>query len=201
LESRGEDVGGLLEVVANAAARPAGLKQSSASRFQYFGDRPSTGFSWYANLYDTAYWGGLPFASLNMVPRRGRHWRDQPGLPHRAAFGCVREHAEDQLSEGWFAQPQYASIQQHAGNYEEWTVVNRSFSDHAFHVHQNPFLVTAVNGTSLPVPEWHDTIIVPAAYPQPTQTNPISIMETGTFDLNGWSRRCYRSGFHPRPSE
>jgi FtsP/CotA-like multicopper oxidase with cupredoxin domain len=65
----------------------------------------------------------------------------------------------------------------YAGNYEEWTVVNRSFSDHAFHVHQNPFLVTAVNGTSLPVPEWHDTIIVPAAYPQPTQTNPISITD------------------------
>jgi FtsP/CotA-like multicopper oxidase with cupredoxin domain len=53
------------------------------------------------------------------------------------------------------------------GNFEEWTVVNRSFSDHTFHIHQNPFLVTHVNGKPLPVPEWNDTMIVPAAQPQP----------------------------------
>ena len=52
------------------------------------------------------------------------------------------------------------------GNFEEWTVTNRSFSDHVFHIHQNPFLLTHVNGKLLPVPEWHDTIIVPAAQPQ-----------------------------------
>ena len=50
-----------------------------------------------------------------------------------------------------------------AGNYEKWTVTNRSSSDHPFHIHQNPFLVTKINGIPLPVPEWHDTIIVPAA--------------------------------------
>jgi FtsP/CotA-like multicopper oxidase with cupredoxin domain len=57
------------------------------------------------------------------------------------------------------------------GNFEEWTVINRSFSDHTFHIHQNPFLVTHVNGTPLSVPEWHDTIIVPAARPQPGQND------------------------------
>jgi FtsP/CotA-like multicopper oxidase with cupredoxin domain len=51
------------------------------------------------------------------------------------------------------------------GNYEEWTVVNRSFSDHPFHIHQNPFLVTAVNNIPLSPPEWHDTFIVPASKP------------------------------------
>jgi FtsP/CotA-like multicopper oxidase with cupredoxin domain len=55
-----------------------------------------------------------------------------------------------------------------AGNYEEWTVTNRSFSDHPFHIHQQHFLVTHINGQELPVPEWHDTIIVPGAQPQPT---------------------------------
>jgi FtsP/CotA-like multicopper oxidase with cupredoxin domain len=40
-------------------------------------------------------------------------------------------------------------------------------SDHSFHIHQNPFLVTHVNGQRLDPPEWHDTILVPAAEPQP----------------------------------
>ena len=50
-----------------------------------------------------------------------------------------------------------------AGNYEEWTVYNRSFSDHPFHIHQNHVLITKINGITLPLPEWHDTLLVPAA--------------------------------------
>jgi FtsP/CotA-like multicopper oxidase with cupredoxin domain len=49
-----------------------------------------------------------------------------------------------------------------AGNYEEWTVYNWTFSDHPFHLHQNHVLVTKVNGIALPQPEWHDTLDVPA---------------------------------------
>ena len=49
------------------------------------------------------------------------------------------------------------------GNFEEWTLINRSFSDHPFHIHVNPFLVTHINGQALPEPEWRDTILVPAA--------------------------------------
>ena len=51
----------------------------------------------------------------------------------------------------------------HGGNIEEWTVLNRGRSDHSFHIHQNPFLVTHINGQPLPVPEWRDTMLVPAA--------------------------------------
>jgi FtsP/CotA-like multicopper oxidase with cupredoxin domain len=50
-----------------------------------------------------------------------------------------------------------------AGHYEEWTVSNRSFTDHPFHIHQNHVLVTKINGITLPRPEWHDTLDVPAA--------------------------------------
>ena len=50
-----------------------------------------------------------------------------------------------------------------AGNYEEWTVYNRSFSDHPWHLHQNHVLITKINGVTLPLPEWHDTLLVPAA--------------------------------------
>lgn len=68
-----------------------------------------------------------------------------------------------------------------AGTYEEWTVLNRSFSDHPFHIHQNHFLLTKINGKPLATPEWHDTVIVPGSQPQPTgfppsiniNTNPI----------------------------
>lgn len=49
-----------------------------------------------------------------------------------------------------------------AGNYEEWTVYNRTLSDHPFHLHQNHVLITKINGITLPQPEWHDTLDVPA---------------------------------------
>ena len=74
----------------------------------------------------------------------------------------------DFKKEGLFTPDQPLFPDMIAGNYEEWTVLNRSFSDHPFHIHQNHFLVTKINGQSLTMPEWHDTIIVPAAQPQPT---------------------------------
>jgi FtsP/CotA-like multicopper oxidase with cupredoxin domain len=40
-----------------------------------------------------------------------------------------------------------------ADTYEEWTVLNRFFSDHPLHLHQNPFWVTQINGHTLPIPE------------------------------------------------
>jgi FtsP/CotA-like multicopper oxidase with cupredoxin domain len=46
---------------------------------------------------------------------------------------------------------------------EEWTVIHRGSSDHSFHMHQNPIMLTHINGQALPVPEWRDTILVPAA--------------------------------------
>jgi FtsP/CotA-like multicopper oxidase with cupredoxin domain len=54
------------------------------------------------------------------------------------------------------------------GNQEEWTVANRSCSDHPFHIHQNHFLVTKINNIPLSQPEWHDTIIVPGSILNPT---------------------------------
>ena len=65
-----------------------------------------------------------------------------------------------------------------AGNYEEWTVYNRSFSDHPLHLHQNHVLITKINGITLPLPEWHDTLLCPCSAvcprtdPARTCTNP-----------------------------
>jgi FtsP/CotA-like multicopper oxidase with cupredoxin domain len=78
----------------------------------------------------------------------------------------------DFQKEGLFAQDQPLFPDMVADTYEECPVINRSFSDHPFHIHQNAFLVAQINGHTLPVPEWHDTINVPGAVPQPTRPEP-----------------------------
>lgn len=116
---------------------------------------------WYFAKYDAKYWGGKPFNVLLMM--RDDDDKGKPSDPPNKAMLLV-----DFKKDGLFNAEQPLFDDMIAGNYEEWTVVNRSFSDHPFHIHQNPFLVTKVNGMDLPTPEWHDTFIVPGATPQPT---------------------------------
>jgi FtsP/CotA-like multicopper oxidase with cupredoxin domain len=52
------------------------------------------------------------------------------------------------------------------GAVEEWTVINTSPEDHPFHIHQNAFLVTEINGDpggqpTAELPLWMDTVNVP----------------------------------------
>lgn len=121
---------------------------------------PSCG--WFYQHYDNAYWGGQSFNTLLMMRDA---WdmgipTSNPQLPRVDYWKAGLFTADEPL----FGKPKPMI----AGNFEEWTVINRTFSDHTFHIHQNPFLVTHINGIRLPVPEWHDTITVPAAQPQPT---------------------------------
>jgi len=68
-----------------------------------------------------------------------------------------------------------------AGTFEEWTIINQSNSDHPFHIHQNPFLLTHINGTALKEPEWRDTILVPGA------SNFTKLVETaGSVTFRTW---------------
>lgn len=122
------------------------------------GRLPSCG--WYYGRYDTPYWGGTAFNTLLMM-RDG----DDTGVLNPADPNMPMI---DFQKDGLFNESVPLFVM--ADRYEEWTLTNRSFSDHSFHIHQNPFLVTHVNGKALPVPEWHDTILVPAAQPQPGQT-------------------------------
>ncbi len=46
------------------------------------------------------------------------------------------------------------------GDAEEWTVINRSDSDHPFHIHVNPFRVTHYNGKKVQE-RWQDVVNVP----------------------------------------
>lgn len=101
---------------------------------------PSCGY--YFEIYDADYWGGLPLNNLHMM-------RDDDDVSYE--------------KHGLFSMDEPLFDDMRAGNVEEWTVINRTRSDHSFHIHQNPFLVTHVNGLPLPVPEWRDTILVPAA--------------------------------------
>lgn len=69
-----------------------------------------------------------------------------------------------------------------AGTAEEWTIINSTTVAHPFHIHVNPFFITAYNDPALspppgtpaptptpptaggsPVQQWQDTILVPAA--------------------------------------
>jgi FtsP/CotA-like multicopper oxidase with cupredoxin domain len=115
---------------------------------------PSCG--WYAAKYDSNYWGGIPFASLNMI--RDADDTGVPSNPPNPAMPLI-----DFMKEGLFDDNVPLFDDMVVNNYEQWTVVNKSFSDHVFHIHQNPFLVTQINGIALPFPEWHDSIVVPAA--------------------------------------
>ena len=83
-----------------------------------------------------------------------------------------------------------------AGNYEEWTVSNRSFSDHPFHLHQNHVLITKINGITLPQPEWHDTLDVPSAVclkascpPQPNGSGNINDATPGSITFRTYFNR------------
>jgi FtsP/CotA-like multicopper oxidase with cupredoxin domain len=120
---------------------------------------PSCG--WYYAKYDAAYWGGAPLNNLMMM--RDDDDKGTPSVPFNPNMPRV-----DYTKDGLFNPEQPLFDDMIVGNYEEWTVVNRSFSDHPFHMHQNPFLVTAINNITLTPPEWHDTFIVPASKPMPS---------------------------------
>jgi FtsP/CotA-like multicopper oxidase with cupredoxin domain len=111
---------------------------------------PSCG--WYSAKYDPTYWGGAPFQSLQMMRDA-----DDKGVPN----SDINMPLIDFKKDGLFNPDQPLFDDMIANNYEEWTVINRSFSDHPFHIHQNPMLVTKINGQTLSQPEWHDTLNVP----------------------------------------
>lgn len=120
---------------------------------------PSCG--WYYAKYDANFWGGAPFRSLLMMRDD-----DDKGVPNNDPNMPLVNFKKD----GLFNPMSPLFDDMIAGNYEEWTVLNRSFSDHPFHIHQNHFLLTEINGKPLATPEWHDTVIVPAVQPQPIGT-------------------------------
>ena len=117
---------------------------------------PSCG--WYSAKYDANYWGGTQFQTLEMIRDD-----DDKGTPNNDP----NEPLINFQKEGLFNPDQQLFDDMIANNYEEWTVINRSFSDHPFHIHQNHFLVTKINGKTLSVPEWHDTIVVPGVVAPP----------------------------------
>jgi Multicopper oxidase len=128
---------------------------------------PSCG--WYFAKYNAAYWGGAQFNNLLMMRDADDVGEPSPSDPN------VRINFK---KEGLFDATQPLFPDMIAGNYEEWTVYNRSFSDHPFHLHQNHVLVTKINGIALPQPEWHDTLDVPAAVcpnNPATCANPVNI--------------------------
>ena len=106
--------------------------------------------------YDADYWGGLPFNNALMM-------RDADDDGEQTDPGNPSGPRTNYQKEGLFTADQPLYDDMRGGNIEEWTVINRNASDHSFHIHQNPFLLTHINRQPLPIPEWRDTILVPAA--------------------------------------
>jgi len=111
---------------------------------------------YYFDRYDSEYWGG-EFLHTMLVRDE-----DDVGMPNSDPDGPPFVYQK----EGLFTPgtPLFTGEDAMvAGTFETWNLVNRSRSDHPHHIHQNPYLVTHVNGIELDKPEWHDTFIVPAA--------------------------------------
>jgi len=125
---------------------------------------PSCG--WYFDLYDADYWGGIEFTSLLMARDA-----DDEGIPNPVVDPEMPR--IDYEKEGLFTGDENLFDNMFAGNFEEWTIINRTFSDHPFHIHVNPILITHINGEALPVPEWRDTILIPGATGSITSMRPI----------------------------
>ncbi len=53
------------------------------------------------------------------------------------------------------------AIVTNVGAIEGWTIENHSSEEHAFHMHQIHFLVTAINGVPLQTPVMQDTVNIP----------------------------------------
>lgn len=115
---------------------------------------PSCG--WYFNLYDAEFWGGTPFTSLPMA-------RDADDTGVSNPTPTPEMPRVDYQKGGLFNADEALFDNMFVGNIEEWTIFNRTNSDHSFHIHTNPFLLTHINGETLQTPEWQDTLLVPAA--------------------------------------
>ncbi len=167
LPSVSEMVGRTPDAVRHVAFELCGKKEGTIMRDPDW-RVPSCG--WYFSKYDAKFWGGKPFNVLLLM--RDDDDKGRPSQPHDKQMPLV-----DFKKAGLFTAGEPLFEDMVAGNYEEWTVVNRSFSDHPFHIHQNPFLITEINGVKLSPPEWHDTFIEPGANgpagfePKPPQPN------------------------------
>ncbi|MEM7009345.1 MAG: multicopper oxidase family protein [Thermodesulfobacteriota bacterium] len=111
---------------------------------------------YYFDIYDDDYWGG-EFLHLMMIRDDNDMGTANPD-PDGPSFIFQKE--------GLFTSgsPLFVGDEAMVTNtFERWTIYNRTNSDHPFHIHQNPYLVTHVNGVELDQPEWRDTMLIPAA--------------------------------------
>lgn len=111
---------------------------------------------YYFDIYDDDYWGG-EFLHLMMIRDA-----DDMGTPNPDVDGPPFIYQKEGLFTA--GTPLFGGEDAMvAGTFERWTVYNKTNSDHPYHIHQNPYLVTHVNGVELDQPEWRDTMLIPAA--------------------------------------
>lgn len=65
------------------------------------------------------------------------------------------------INEKKFSMDSQPMLTVHVGSLQHWQVVNATRELHPFHIHQVHFLVYAVNGIPMEIPEWLDDVNVP----------------------------------------
>jgi suppressor of ftsI len=80
--------------------------------------------------------------------------------------------------------PNRVDVAAQLGHMEEWTLKNVDTEDHPFHIHQNDFQVTEVNGVSQPFRHYNDTYIVPKG-------GEIKIRQRYTDFTGKWVYHCH----------
>ncbi len=70
------------------------------------------------------------------------------------------------------------------GHMEEWTLKNIDSEDHPFHIHQNDFQVTKINGIEQPFRNYNDTFIIPRG-------GEITIRQRYTDFTGKWVYHCH----------
>ena len=94
---------------------------------------------YYFDRYDDDYWGG-EFLHVMMVRDT-----DDVGVPNTDPDGPPFVYQKEALFTP--GAPLFTGDDAMvAGTFETWNLLNRSRSDHPHHIHQNPFLVTHING-------------------------------------------------------
>lgn len=134
--------------------------------------------TFYQDRYDDNYWGGTRFLQLMMMRDANETGTPNPVPDPDLPFIFEKEGlftSGSVLFEGDEAMV--------TGTFEEWTLINRTNSDHPFHIHQNPVLITHINGVELDTPEWRDTMLVPAA---DTSNNGNLVDNAGSVTYRTW---------------
>jgi suppressor of ftsI len=103
----------------------------------------------------------LPVQDLRNVPLTGNNGQPRLVLFEELGTPPCPPNGFCPVINGRPFDPDRVDIQVKLGTTEEWIVSNTSIEEHPFHIHINPFQVTAINGNPVPLTGYLDTQTIP----------------------------------------